>query len=510
MSQNTTIAKNSLILYFRLIVTSILGLVATRYVLLNLGASDFGLYSVVGSVVVMMNFFNTVMITTTYRFTAFEMGRNEGQHVNKVFNISLTIHFAMVILIVVLAETLGVWYINNKLTVEAGKLEDAIFVFRFSVLAAVFNIVSIPYQGFVTAIEKFSVRASIEIFRSILNLGLVISLGFLAGNKLKVYAIMMASLTLVSSTLFISYCKYYYTKFVSWNWQKDKAKYKEMVSFSGWIMIGAAAHVGKDTGAQLIINAFFGTILNAAFGIANRLNSFVKMFAQNLGQAAIPQITKSHSGGDQKRTLQIVAYVSKYSFLLMYLPALPILLETEFILELWLGDIPEYTVAFCRLMLVNGLIDSLMAGIPAAVQASGKIKWFQIVLSTIMLASLPVAYFLFKIGLPPFSIIFAYITTATLNFFLSIYLLQKIINFNIKYLIKTSYMRIFIVFTSTIPLYYVITFFESSMLRFVLASICSVVWLMLSSYFVGLSKNEKNMITGFVSEKYNFLIKKKT
>lgn len=202
------------------------------------------------------------------------MGRDEGRDVNKVFNTSLTIHLAMVVLVVLLAETLGVWYIFNKLNVEAGKLGDALFVFRLSVLAAIFNIVSIPFLGFITVIEKFSVRAGIEILKSVLQLVLVIMLGYILGNKLRIYALMMAVLTLFSSVLFISYCKNYFAKIVAWKLQKDKTKYKEMVAFSDWIVIGAAAYVGKDTGAQLIINAFFGTILKAAFGIANLLNSF--------------------------------------------------------------------------------------------------------------------------------------------------------------------------------------------------------------------------------------------
>ena len=232
-------------------------------------------------------------------------------------------------------------------------------------------------------------------------------LGFVLGNKLVVYAVMMAGLTLLASALFIFYCKKNHARFVSWNLQKDTAKYREMLAFSGWIMIGAAAHVGKDTGSQLIINAFFGTILNAAFGIANRLNTFVRMFALNLAQAAVPQIVKSHSSGDNERTRLLVTYIGKYTFFIMYLPALPLLLETTFILEFWLNEVPDYTVAFCRLMLINGLISAPIAGIPAAIQASGKIKWFQFLTSIIMLAALPVAYVLFRIGLPPYFIIIA-------------------------------------------------------------------------------------------------------
>lgn len=498
MSSNKTIAKNSLILYFRLIVVSLLGMVATRYVLKYLGVSDFGLYSVVGSVVVMMNFFNTVMIATTYRYVAFEMGRDGGKNVNKVFNISLIIHLAMILVVVALSETIGMWYIRNKLTLDAGRLDDAIFVFRMSVLAAVFNILSIPYQGLITALEKFSVRASIEILRAVLNISLVLLLGLFVAEALRVYAIMMTGLAFFSSILFITYCRIYYSKFVQLKMQYERVKYKEMIAFSGWTMIGAAAQVGKDTGSQLIINVFFGTILNAAFGIANRLNSFVKFFASNLGQAAIPQITKSYSGGDHDRTKQLVTYISKYSFFLMYLPALPLILETRFVLKLWLGEVPEYSVEFCRLMLFNGLIDSFMAGVPAAAQASGRIKWFQLSMSVIMLLSLLVSYWLFKLGLPPFSIIIAYISSSAMNVFVSIYLLKRILNFDVHYLIFNSYLKIIFVFLATLPLYYISRLMETSLMTFILISISSVIWLLVVIYKLGLEQKEKEVIFSYL------------
>ena len=495
MQQNIKIAKNSLILYFRLIITSIIGVIATRIVLKNLGVSDYGLYSIVGSVVMMMNFFNTVMVTTTYRFIAFEMGRDDGRGANKVFNISLIIHIAMIFVVLILAETLGIWYINNKLNIDPGKLYDAIFVFRLSVLATVINIISIPFQGLITAMENFRVRASIEIIRAIFRLVFVISLGFFLGNKLRIYAVMMTILALVPSSLFILYCKRVYSKIISWNLQNDKEKYKEMIAFSGWTMIGASAYVGKATGSQLIINAFFGTVLNAAFGIANQLNKFIIMFSSNLGQAAIPQITKSFSGGDHLRSTSLVAYISKYSFLLMLIPALPILLETEFLLRLWLGEVPAYTVAFSRLMIINGLIDSLYSGIPSAIQASGKIKWFHIITSTIMLLSLPIAYVLFKIGYPPFCIQVIYISTAIINIFISLVLLKKIINFDVVYLIKTSYLRVSFVVVSILPFFLIKNLFTPSLIRFILISTISIIFSLLMIYLIGFEHKEKILVS---------------
>ena len=340
MSENKKIAINTILLYLRLIITTIIGIVSTRIVFRSLGVEDYGLYSVVGGVVVMMAFLNTVMISTTYRFITFEIGRKGEEAINKVFNISLSIHIGIAILGVLLAATIGEWYFNNHLNIEPHQKDNVNFVFRLSVLATVFNIFSIPFRGLITALEKFSVRVSIEIIRSILQLLFVISLIYFSGDKLRLYAVLMAVLTLISSSLFILYCKKNYTLITQWKFQRDIKKYKEMLTFSGWNLIGTVAVMGQVQGSAIIGNLFFGTIFNAAFGIANQLNSLINMFARNLGQAAIPQIIKSHGRGDDKRMTDIVVSISKYSFFLMLIPALPILLETEYLLELWLGDIP--------------------------------------------------------------------------------------------------------------------------------------------------------------------------
>lgn len=494
MNQNHKIAKNSLILYFRLIITTIIGLIVTRLVIRYLGVSDYGLYSVVGSIVVLMNFLNTVMISTTYRYIAYELGKEGGKDVNKVFNISLSIHVALLLLVIILAETVGIWYIHKHLNIEPNKVNDAIFVFRCSILATIINIFSIPFQGFITAMEKFGVRASIEILRSVLNLLFVVLLGYIFGNKLRYYAVLMTIVTVLPSSLFIIYCKTKYHKYTRWNLQRDKVKYKEMIGYSGWIMIGAAAQVGKQTGTPVLINYFFGTILNAAFGIANQLNRFLMMFVQSLGEAAIPQIIKSFSGGDHTRTLNLVAYISKYSFFLLLLPGLPILLETNFLIRLWIGEIPEYTITFCKLMIVNILLETLNSGIPAAIQATGKIKWFQIINSTILLLGLPTTFLLFRFGFSPYYSVIVYIIISILNIFINLLLLKRIINFNVKYLLKTSYFRAGLVFLFILPLFFIVPIFPEGILRFAITSFVSFFYYIVIIYILGFDKKERKLI----------------
>ena len=495
--ENNRIFKNSAILYSRLIVTSVISLLSSRFVLEALGESDFGLYSVVGGIVVFMAFLNSVMMTTTNRFIAFELGKGSIGDVNKIFNISLIIHIC-----IAFTETLGVYYVFNHLTIDPEKITDALFVLRFSTYATVFSIISIPFQGLITSQEKFAVRALIEIIRSILGLFAAISIIYYLGNRLKLYALIIAFSNFVPPILFFLYCKRKYYKFTQWSFEKDKSKYIEMINFSTWNMIGASAHYGKTTGSILIVNSFFGTLLNAAYAIASQVNTVVLMFSMNLAQAAVPQITKSFSSGDSNRTNNLVAYISKYTWFLMVFPALPILLETEFLLNLWLGEYPEYTVVFCKYMIITTLISGLGNGLSSVVEATGKIKYYRMVLSTISLISLPIAIYLFDTGYPPKYILIVYMITTGINVILAQILLRILIKFDNIFFIKTSYMRVFFVILLLSPIFFIHSFFAANMNRFILSVIFASNWLIISIYLVGLDKKEKNILHQLIKQTF--------
>lgn len=493
-NSNRLIAENTAILYIKLIITSIIGLFTSRYIFRALGADDYGLYSVVGSVVVMMAFLNTVMITTTYRYIAYEMGRQDNEAANKVFNISLVIHLALVFIVLILTETIGVYYVRYHLNIDSSRVLDAVFVLRFSTYATMLSIVSIPFQGLVTALEKFSIRAAIEILSSILTLGLSIILLYFFGNRLRLYAVLMMFITMISSLLFILYGFKSSYEIVRWNFQKDKYKYKEMLGFSRWIMLGAAASIGERSFSAVIINSFFGTIINAAFGIANTVNGIISQFSGSLSQAAIPQITKNFSSGNNERSQNLVTYISKYTMFLQLLISIPILLETDFLINLWLGEVPEYTVIMTKLVIINNLISGLATGLAALVNATGKIKWYQIVLSSITLSSLPLAILLFKLGFPPYYITVSFMIIAIIKVVVRQILLNRIINFDNWSFIKTAYLKVFYVTMCILPLFYLIKLFEQSFIRFIASLIVSTVLLSASIYLVGLDKLEKKKI----------------
>jgi O-antigen/teichoic acid export membrane protein len=498
--KNNLIIKNSGILFFRLLCTSVIGLFTSRFIIRSLGASDFGIYSVVGGIVLIMGLVNTVMTSTTYRFIAFETGKGRHDGVNKIFNISLVIHLCLALFVLLITETVGVYYVNNYLNVAANKLDDALFVLRFSTYSTCFAILSIPYQGLIVAQENFSVKAKVEIVRSVLGLLVALVIVHYIGNRLRLYALLIAIANIVPSFLFFAYCKHRYREIVKFNFQRGISKYKEMIGFSGWLIFGTVAWVGQRQGADLIVNIFFGTVINAATGIANQVNSIVLMFARNLGQAAIPQITKSVSSEDVERTKTLVAYISKYTYFLMLLPALPILLETGFLLKLWLGELPPYTVIFCKLMIINALIESFSSGIPSVFMASGKVKVYMITGGLISLLSLPISYLLFKVGYPPYTILIIYIFVSIINVVVCQVLLKIILNFDVRFFLKTSLLKIFYVSVFMVPLFFISDFFQSGFIRFILLSVFTECWILTVIYFVGIEKEEKDMLRQMVSK----------
>jgi O-antigen/teichoic acid export membrane protein len=491
MSDNRKIFKNSGILYIRLIIVTICGLFTSRLVLQSLGASDFGLYNVVGGIVVVIGLLNTAMISTSFRYIAFEMGKGNVQGVNQVFNISLVLHGCLALIVLLLAETVGIYYVHHFLNVPADRTADAVFVFRLSVLATVFSIVSAPYQGLITAQEHFTVRSSIEVVSGLLRLAIAISLLYYGADRLRLYAILTALVVAMTSILYMTYCRAKSAHIVRWHFVADKAKYKEMVDFGFWVLLGAAGCIGRVQGAALIINWFFGTLINAPFAVANQVNQVVLTFTQNLGQAAVPQITKSYSSGNSDRTMELVCYMNKYSFLLMLLPALPLLLETDFLLRLWLKAVPQYTALFCQLMVCNALIDCLMASFPSAVQATGKIRYFQIVQSVVSLSSLPVAFVLFKWYYQPYTILVVYIVTTIVNVAICLVLLRRLIRFDVKRFLNASYLRILYVVVCVSPLFAIKQLFDEGMSRSLFLLVLSVVWCVVAIYLVGIEERER-------------------
>ena len=452
---NKRIALNSVIIFLRLCVVTVISILVSRYVLQALGVSDYGLFNVVGGLVGLLNVVNTAMMSTTYRYIAFELGKGEEGNLNKVFNTSRAIHLSLGLLILVLGFTVGEWYVLNYLNVAEGKMPDAQFVFVVTIITTFISTVFVPYKGLLVAYEKFSIAAVLEIASHVFKLCAVIYLTKYGGDRIRLYSLIMLGFCLINDLGNALYSWFHYGSTVKWKLFKDKKLYREMLSFTGWILFGAVSSIGKIQGTAVIVNYFFGTMVNAAFAVATQMENCLLMFARSLNNAAIPQITKSFSGGNQNRSLKLASYISKYTFILMLIVAFPLLMEIEYILKLWLKEVPEGAVAFCQIIILQGLVGCMGEGIPALVQATGKIKNFQIILTTISLSGLPIACVFFMLGYPPQTINVVFLICSLVIAVVRLVLLKIILDLNIHYFLKTSYLRIFLM---SIPLTLVFLF----------------------------------------------------
>lgn len=494
MSENKKIAKNTIILYARLIITTIIGLYASRIILLELGVDNFGLYTIVGGIVSMLNVLNTTMISTSNRYLAIEIGKKTGNKINEVFNTLLVVHFLFGLLLLILVEVIGVWYVRNYLNVDVSKISDALFVLHLSAISAIIGTVIIPFQGLITAYEKFDVRATIEIIYSILNLGVVLLLAYHSGDKLKVYAIYILTIQTITASIYFIYCKLKIGEDTKWKWNKQKSDYVSITRFFGWQLFYVTGSVGSNQGGAMIINLFFGTALNAAFGLATRVNEFVFSFVKTLNQAALPQITKSYSGGNQERSLTLVYKLSKFTYFIMLIPTVPILLSIDTILELWLKVVPPYTAAFVILRIIHGLISCLESGFDATIDATGRIKKTKLFFSFLFLLLLPAIYVSFKLGLPPYTITVLYICAEIIFLLFQTSVLSKLTDFKFSKYFTITLMPVFIVTALSIPLFFLRKFFDESLMSLLTVSTLSIFITVINIYYLGLDQQERNVV----------------
>lgn len=494
MNENRRIALNSIIIFVRLVVTSLIGLLSSRIVLDALGASDYGLYNVVGGIVTVLNVFNTAMLSTSYRFIAVEMGKIEKGHVNKVFNTCFLIHAGFALLILLVGSIVGEWYIDNYLNVAEGKLPDARFVFYVSIITTAISTLLIPYQGLITSYEKFNVLAIRDIITKVLLFGAIYFLLYNDINRIRLYACIQLGYNLLFNGSFFIYCKRAFKDDTRLKLNAELKIVREMFSFGLWTLFGAVASIGRTQGCVLLINFFFGSIVNAAYAIAAQLNTFIETFARSLNNAAIPQITKNFSSGNSGRSMFLTSYISKYTFILMSLIAFPVILEMDFLLGIWLKQVPNGAPTFCRLMVLGGLLGTLGEGIPALVNATGNIKVYQIVYHTFNLLGLPVAWFLFKMGYNQFTILIVYCVIYFFSTFVRLFLLKRIYKFDINAIVRISYVRILIMSVPLAAFYFLYDSSQYTPVFHFIGIVISVVFFLVIVACFGMNNGERKKI----------------
>lgn len=393
------IAKNTILLYVRMGVIMIIGLLVSRYVIKILGRDDYGLYGAVGGIVVGFSFLNGVISTACNRYFAIELGKNDMEALHRVFCLNVTLFIGVGILIFLLAETVGLWYLHYQLVFPPERDAAVNWVYQFSIMAFVVNMMAIPYQAIITAREHMGVFAASCIVEAVMKLILVLVLIKLDYDKLICYSFMMFFLTFSLSLFYFLYSRHRYQE-CRYRFYWNKTLFKEIIGYTGWNIIGAIAGIGRFQGTNtIILNKFFGTSANAAWQVAYQ-NFFanVNNFVTNFSKAFNPQIIKSYAANEREAMLKLVFQSSKFSYMLLFFIILPVYIEAPFLINIWLWkvEIPEYAILFTRLILIVALIDTLSYPFMTAVQATGKIKWYQIVVGGVLITILPISYVLLK------------------------------------------------------------------------------------------------------------------
>lgn len=502
VSQNKQIAKNTVLIYVKLFLTTIIGLYTSRTVLRILGVSDYGLLNVTGGVLGMFTFLSAGLGGATTRFINFEIGKGDFGNLNRVFNICLTLHFVIAGVVFLLGETIGVYYIYHYLHVENGRQNDAMFIFQISILFTCIGIINGPYGGLLNAHEKFFETTIINIISTSINLIIVIAITFVNGNVLKLYVV-LSTLTSVFSFFAIQYLAHrYWPSTVKLKFVKHDPRYKEIISYSGYNIGSTLSMMARSTGSDLLINLFFGTAVNGAFAVARSVQNYVNTFVSNFDAAAAPQITQSYSGQDANRYNYIVYKVGKFGILAMLIAYFPLNAELFWILELWLGNVPEGTLQFCQCTLLIVLVSSTSGGIAQFINGSGKIKWFKIESSILFLLCIPAGYVLFRLGFPAYSILILFIIADVLQRCIQLVLLKIILNFDVVTYIHEVYLRPFVI--TCIMYLYLYIYLSLQLDSFVFHFFGFVFTFLLTLFFVlsvGLKSNERKVIFSFIKKK---------
>lgn len=494
MGDNRTIAKNTVIVYFQLFITIILNLVISRLVLQALGASDFGLYNVVGGVVGMFTFISASMSATTTRFLNYEMGKPEG-NLNKVFNQSNVLHISIALLILFLLETIGTYYIYNHLNVSTGKELDAMFVFQVSTIVACIGIINVPYQAIFVAHEKFNIIALVDISNVIIKLFIVIGLLYYNGNVLKLYAVGMSLTTFFSFIVYHLMSKKKWPEIIMWKPVHDWKSYKEQLFYSNWNLLSTASLVGRSQGSAILINFFFGTTVNAAYAIADMVLQQVNGFVGRFDTAVAPQITQNIGSGNMARSVYLASNTCRICILVMIVLFFTLYVELESVLYFWLGNVPEGALVFCKYTLLIALVSSTAGGIAQLINGSGQIKWFKIQLAIWNICPLLICFFLYSSGMQAQYIVLLFVVADILNRITQLYLLKKLLEFDVKKYINDAYFRPFVAFLVLLGYLWV---YRNTFVEYHLNAFVGILLTLLVSvtvcFYIGFQKNERNRI----------------
>lgn len=493
-AENTKrIAKNTLMLYVRMLFSMLVSLYTSRVVLNTLGVEDYGIYNVVGGFVSMFSLISSSLSASTSRFLTFELGRGDADKLKRVFSTSLSIHVALALLSLLLLETVGVWFLNTHMTIPTARLGAANWVFQASVLSFMLGLFSVPFNASIVSHERMSAFAYIGILDVCLRLLIVLFIAYSpwAFDRLIVYALLLVAVSGTLQCIYIIYCGRHFAE-CRLRFSFDREYWKEMSSFAGWNFIGCTAGLLKDHGVNVLLNLFVGPVVNAARGVAGQVNVAVCSFASNFMTALNPQITKSFAIDDKEYMMMLVERGSRFSFYIISLFALPIILETDFVLTIWLKHYPEHTVSFVRLILLLSLTDVLSNTLISLQNATGHIRNYQIAVGGMLMMNFPLSYLCLKWGFLPESTVVVALVVAVACLLLRLAFLHKMVGLSARRYLRKVCLNVAVVFALSIVFPSLVHFsMHDGWQRFVAVTLISMSSTLLAAYSVGCNGPER-------------------
>lgn len=491
---NKRIAKNTLLLYVRTLFIMLVTLYTSRVVLNTLGVSDYGIYNVVGGVVAMFGFINASMSSATQRYITFALGKGDIADLRKIFSTALQIHVLIAALIVVLGETVGLWFMYTQMQIPADRMNAAFWVLQCSIVSSVVMIISVPYNADIIAHERMSAFAYISIIEAVLRLAIVYLLLAFSYDKLILYAFLTLAVQLLIRFCYSSYCNKHFPE-SKYRHVWDKSLFKEMTGFAGWGMFSSLSGILSGQGLNMLLNVFFGPVVNAARAVAVQVQNAILQFIGNFQMAINPQITKTYANGEMEDMHKLMFRSARFTFYLLFVVSLPVLFETNFILTVWLKTVPENTVIFLRIMICVSLLYPLSNPLIIANQATGQVRNFQFVSGLILLFILPVSYICLSFGLPAYSVFVVHFIMEFTTLFYRLRLLRSSINIRFIDYFKNVFFRVVLVVAISIIIPIAIyNYMGNTIIRFFLICIICILSVGLSAYTVGLSHNERLFI----------------
>jgi len=500
---NKKIAKNTVYMYMRMLFTMIVSLYTSRVVLQTLGEEDFGTYSIVGGVVVLFTFISSAMATGTQRHLSYELGKKDGD-VPTIFTACFRIQVWLALIILVLSETIGLWFLNTQMNFPVGRMAVVNWIYQFSVISCVVGVVQTTFTAAIISYEKMSIFAYLSIVDVSLKLAIVFLLQLIPWDKLLLYGILLMLVHLLMAGIYAGYAfkKLNGIRIVG---IKDSSIYRRLLSFSGWSLFGSLANVGYQQGINIIINIFYGVALNAAVGIANQINGAVSNFVNGFQQAMNPQLVQSEAAKDRTRQLDLIYKSSKFSFFIMFIIAFPLVVNLKYVLTLWLGQYPAHTETLCILIIAGLMISCLSGPLYVTIYATGNIKKYQIVVSLVALSILPIAYLVGKLDGTPETIFAVRASNFLFVLLVQLFFLKRYISLYIGGFVKSVILPVSIIFCLTCGFYYLLHQYmipASSLWGLLYQTIIYVVFIGVIVWFIGLSTVEREQLKHLVFSRF--------